>query len=160
VSPKVDYLPKGMKNLLANEPPLLVVKVLQRCASSSRNVCSETPGRFAILSAIPVVINLAPSYLQTYLMFLGNNAYNVSSCSLPIMSLRRDFISSRYPNAGCDFQHHPIVTPSLTPNWALLMWTLSLLRYWRKVDDGCFNCEIENLVCILILPATLFTETL
>jgi hypothetical protein len=60
VSPKVDSFPKGMKNLLASEQPILVVKLLQRCASSSPNVCSETPGRFAILSAIHVVLNLSP----------------------------------------------------------------------------------------------------
>jgi hypothetical protein len=57
VSPKVDSFPKGINNLLASEPLLLVDKLLQRSASSSWNVCSETPGRFAICRAIPVDIS-------------------------------------------------------------------------------------------------------
>jgi hypothetical protein len=39
------------------------------------------------------------------------------------------------------------------------MCTLSWFKYWWNDDDGCFNyCEIENLVWILMLPATLLTE--
>jgi hypothetical protein len=115
-SPSVDSFPNGINNLLASDPPFLVDNLLHRCANSSRKSCSETPGRFAICRAIHVVLSFAPSNLRMYLIFLGNKAYEVSSFALPIMSLRRDFISSLYPKAGWDFQHQPIVTPSLTPS--------------------------------------------
>jgi hypothetical protein len=115
-SPSVDSFPNGIKNLLASDPPFLVDKLLHRCANSSRKICSETPGHFAIRRAIPVVLSFAPSDLRMYLILLGNKAYEVSSCALPIMSLRRYFISSLYPKAGWDLQHQPIVMPSSTPS--------------------------------------------
>jgi hypothetical protein len=108
--------PNGIKNLLASDPPFLMDRLLHRCANSSRKSCSETPGRFAIRRAIHVVLSFAPSDLRMYLIFLGNKAYEVSSCDLPIISLRRDFISFLYRKAGWDFQHQPIVTPSSTPS--------------------------------------------
>jgi hypothetical protein len=63
---KVDYFPKGMKNLLASDPPLLIVRLLQRSASCSQNACLETPGRFEIRRAIPVVLSLTQSDVRTY----------------------------------------------------------------------------------------------